>query len=253
MSSDEFASIVRFLSSFARRQAAWTEDFPGGFAVRNGAYARSHDNNQLFVDSATEPALLAARADALLDGLDHRRITVLTDAEARACAPALTAVGYDHAPELVMVHRGPRPAPAVPAESVALDDLREPLERQLRGWMPHADEETIAHLAARRAARLGGAPEVLFLAARADDGAVASWADLYQDRAAGVAQLEDLVTADDHLRAGHAGTVLATALHRAADATTFFLIAEPDDWPQQWYGRSGFVPVGHIHVFTRRA
>ncbi|WP_042374361.1 GNAT family N-acetyltransferase [Streptacidiphilus neutrinimicus] len=253
MSSEEIAPIERFLSTFARRQAARTEDFPGGFAVRNGAYTRSHDNNQLIVDAATEPALLAARADALLDGLEHRRITVLPDAVARACAPALAAAGYDHAPELLMVHRGPRPAPAVPAEPVTLDDLREPLTRQLRGWMPQADEETIDHLVSRRAARPGGAPEVLFLAARAEDGAVAAWADLYQDRAAGIAQMEDLVTADEHLRAGHATTVLTTALHRAADARIFFLIAEPDDWPRQWYARSGFAPVGYIHVFTRRA
>ena len=65
--------IVCFLSAFARHQAAGTTDFPGGFAARNGAYARSQDNNQLIVDGETEPGLLAACADTLLDGLGHRR------------------------------------------------------------------------------------------------------------------------------------------------------------------------------------
>jgi N-acetylglutamate synthase-like GNAT family acetyltransferase len=150
-----------------------------------------------------------------------------------------------------MVHRGPRPAPPIRAEPVALDDLRDPMTRLLRGWMPHAEEETIGHLVSRRAARLRGAPEVLFLAARAADGSVASWGDLYHDRAAGIAQLEDLVTADDHVRAGHATTVLTTALHHAADATVFFLIADAADWPREWYARQGFAAAGRLHVFTR--
>jgi hypothetical protein len=83
------------------------------------------------------------------------------------------------------------------------------------------------------------------------EGDIGSWADLYQDRAAGVAQLEDLVTADGRARRGYAGTVLATALHRAADADCFFLLADPGDWPRHWCARRGFAPAGRTHVFIR--
>jgi hypothetical protein len=72
MSSDELASIVRFLSSFARRQAAETSDFPGGFAVRNAAYARSHDNNQLLIaDAADWPQEWYTRRGFVLAGRIH--------------------------------------------------------------------------------------------------------------------------------------------------------------------------------------
>ncbi|RAG81997.1 GNAT family N-acetyltransferase [Streptacidiphilus pinicola] len=235
--------IVSFLSAFARRQAAGTTDFPGGFAVRDDAYARSHEHNQLVVEGETDPSLLAA--------FQRPQITVLSEAVGEDCAPALAAAGYDHRVHVVMVHQGPRPAPAARAVRVTVDDLRTPLTGRMRGWMPDADEETLRHLVDRRAARLRGAPEVHFLAARDEAGAVAAWGDLYYDRVSGLAQLEDLVTAETHLRQGHATTVLATALHHAADAELFFLVADPADWPQHWYARRGFVPAGRMHVFTR--
>lgn len=242
-----------FLSSFARRQAAGTTEFPGGFSVRDPAFARSWEHNQVVVDGATEPELLAERAEALLEGLRHRMVTVLSDAVGEACAPALEAAGYRRGTALVMVHRGPRPAPerAPSAELVDLDALRPALVLAERAFWPNAEQEELAHLVERRAARINGAPEVGFLAARAEDGSVAAWADLYADPEAGVTQLEDLVTLENHRGRGHADTVLATALHRAADADLFFLLADADDWPKQWYARRGFVPVGRIHVFTR--
>lgn len=253
MSSVEFDQIVCFLSSFARRQAAETTDFPGGFAVRDPAFARSWEHNQVVVDSETEPELLAERADVLLEGLRHRMVTVLSDAVGEACAPPLEAAGYRRGTALVMIHRGPRPSPgqAPSAEAVDLEALRPALVLAERAFFPNAEEEELAHLVERRAARLRGAPEVGFLAARAEDGSVAAWADLYADPEAGVAQLEDLVTLETHRGRGHADTVLATALHRAADADLLFLLADADDWPREWYARRGFVPAGRIHVFTR--
>ncbi|WP_374109170.1 GNAT family N-acetyltransferase [Streptomyces sp. CC228A] len=64
-------------------------------------------------------------------------------------------------------------------------------------------------------------------------GDAAAWADLYLDPAAGVAQIEDLVTDRAHRRRGHAAAVLGTALRQAADAgsTTRFLTADAADRP----------------------
>jgi hypothetical protein len=30
-----------------------------------------------------------------------------------------------------------------------------------------------------------------------------------------------------------------------------FLLADAGDWPQTWYARRGFNPIGHSHAFTR--
>jgi hypothetical protein len=248
----QFDRATAFLAAFARRQAAESKDFDGGFAVRDPAYARSHDHNQVVVTGTPDPAALLAHADALLDGLGHRRITVLSEAHGEACAGPLTAAGYAHGAEVVMIHQGPRPEPVRAAEELTPAALHGPLARQTRVWMPHEDEETVRHIAERRAVRLRGADEVAFLGVREAGeraGEAVSWGDLY--RTGPVAQFEDLVTADAHTRHGHADVVLATALHRAADAELFFLLADPDDWPQHWYARRGFVPVGRVHVFTR--
>ena len=59
------------------------------------------------------------------------------------------------------------------------------------------------------------------------------------------------MTADTHLRRGHAGTVLATALHQAAGYGLVFLLAEASDWPRTWYARLGCTAIGRTHVFTR--
>jgi predicted GNAT family N-acyltransferase len=251
MSSRELDRIHAFLASFARRQAAEVTDFPGGFSVRDDTYARSWEHNQVVVDGATDPELLAERADVLLDGLGHRMVTVLSDPLGEACGPFLTATGYRHGTILVMIHRGERPVPARAAQELDLDTMRPALLVQERVFWPESDEETVVHLVERRAARLNGADAVHFLGVRGADGSVAAWADLYQDRATGVAQLEDLVTAAHQRGQGHAGAVLADALHRAAQAEPFFLLADADDWPKDWYARRGFAEAGRIHVFTR--
>ncbi|MBF9072474.1 GNAT family N-acetyltransferase [Streptacidiphilus fuscans] len=244
----QFDRATAFLAGFARRQAAVCKDFEGGFAVRDPAYAGSHEHNQLVVDGTPDPAALPALADELLAGAGHRRITVLSQRHGEACAGPLAAAGYARGAEVVMIHQGPRPEPVRAAEELTLDEVRSALTRQTRVWMPHEPEETVRQLVDRRSARLRGADEVLLLGVR-QAGDAASWADLY--RSGEVAQFEDLVTADAHTRRGYADVVLATALHRAADADLFFLLADPDDWPQHWYARRGFVQVGRVHVFTR--
>jgi hypothetical protein len=250
--------IAAFLLSFARRQAAVVCEVPGGVAVLHPEFAASHEHNQLVLAEVPRPDDLPALAESALGHLPYRRITVLADTAAAAgsaCAAALTEAGYVQASELVMRYAGPAPAaPDRPAQPVTPAELRSPMLGRLRAWMPRAAATTLEQLADRRTARLrggSGAGEVCFLAARDEDGAVASWADLYRNPAEGIAQIEDLVTAETHLRRGYADTVLATALHRAADCPLTFLLADPDDWPRTWYARRGFTAVGRIHVFTR--
>jgi hypothetical protein len=251
VSATQLQRIAAFRASFARRQAAVLSETPGGVVVLDPEYAASREHNQLVIDGTPAFSGLPALADAVLGHLPHRQITVLDDAMGTACAPALTAVGYAHGTELVMTHSGAATVPGSPAQAVTLAELRPALIRQLRRWMPDAEDAVVRQFADRRAARLRGAEQVRFLAVRDESGTIGSWADFYLDPSRGIAQIEDLVTADTHTRRGYAGIILATALQHAADCDLFFLIASPDDWPRTWYARRGFTAVGRSHVFTR--
>ena len=243
--------IAAFRLSFARRQAAIVSEVPGGIVVLDPRYAASHDHNQLIIDRTPTPGKLSALADKALGHLLYRRITILDDATATACAAGLIADGYAHDTELVMTHAGAAPVPGSPADPVTVPELRPAVIRQLCAWMPQASDAVIDQLADRRTARLRGADQVRFLAARDENGTIASWADLYLDPANGVAQIEDVMTAEGHTRRGHADTVLATALSEAAACSLVFLLADAEDWPRTWYARRGFTPIGRSHVFTR--
>ncbi|MFF0392648.1 GNAT family N-acetyltransferase [Kitasatospora sp. NPDC004615] len=249
---ESLRTALDFRRGFARRQADEVTELPGGFAVLSERYRYSHEHNQLILDAPPSGVDAAGLAEEVLGHLEHRRIAVFDDASAQALAPGLVAAGYRHEVELVMVHQGPVPAPGG-AEQVELAELAPMLERQWRCWLPSAPDDSIAQLVSRRTAREAGAERVLTLAAQDEDGEFGSWADLYQD-AAGTAQVEDLATAEHHQRRGLADRVLTTALHLAAEQAPDglrFLVADAEDWPQAWYARRGFVPVGRTHGFVK--
>lgn len=252
MTGPELQQINTFLSSFARRRAGRTVEVPGGFAALDDEFALSHSNNHLFIDGATDPEALPALADRALGHMDHRLITVLDEELGEACAEPLLRAGYTRSTYLVMLHGGPVPAGGGAGE-VDLEDLRVPLARRWRGYLPDAGAEVIRQLVDRREAGRRGADEVRFIGARTPEGEVASWADLYLDQATGTAQIEDLITSELHLGRGYADAVLATALRHAADAHcgTRFLTADAEDWPRHWYERRGFTVIGRHLGFER--
>ncbi|MFE1549596.1 GNAT family N-acetyltransferase [Streptomyces sp. NPDC058718] len=254
-SDPELPRVRGFLSAFHRRQAARTVDFPGGFAVFDDAYALSRTNNHVLVDGTldeTDAEALPGLVDELQGSLPYRHAYVLDEEVAAACREPMERAGYRHSTSLLMCHRGPVPAHGG-AREVDLDVLREPVTASWRRFAPQAGPEHVRDLVERRTARARGAEVVRFLAAYSAGGEVAAWADLYLDPAAGIAQIEDLVTAEPHLGQGHAGAVLDTALSMAATAgcTTRFLTARPADWPHRWYGRKGFEAVGSVSRFER--
>lgn len=251
MAATDLQRIANFRVSFARRQAAVVTAVPGGVVVLDPRYPASHEHNQLVIGGATVPAGLPALADKTLGHLPYRRITIIDDAAGAAAGPALTAADYVHDTEVIMTHSGVTAVPGSPADSVTVPELRPALIRQLSAWMPQASDAVLYQLADRRTARLAGADQVRFLAARDENGTIASWADLYRDPAEGIAQIEDVMTSDGHTRRGYGDIVLATALHQAAGCDLVFLLADAGDWPQTWYARRGFTPIGHSHVFTR--
>ncbi|MFJ9844506.1 GNAT family N-acetyltransferase [Kitasatospora sp. NPDC101155] len=255
--SDLLARVTAFHVAFARRQAAEiveAPEFPGVFAVRDEEFVRSHEHNHLVVTGpGTDPAMLPELAARWLGRRGQYAITVLDDEWGERAAPALAEAGYESGAIVLLTRETegcelPEPA-ALPAE---LAELRAPVLRQQSEW--YEDAELARQLTERRAARLRGAEQVHFLAARTPDGRIAGWSDLYLDRAAGLAQLEDLVTDTRHRGAGHGDTLLATglALAAAAGIPRLFLAAEAADWPREWYGRRGFTEFGRIHSFHSR-
>ncbi|PJE97022.1 GNAT family N-acetyltransferase [Streptomyces carminius] len=245
--------INAFLSAFARNQAAHSVDVPGGFAVYDDAFAHSRANNQIVIDTVVDAGVLPAVAEEALGHLPHRMISVLDDEVGTACAEALLRSGYTHSTLLVMQHDGPVTRHGRDAGKVSLDAIRAPLAEQWRNFLPDVDDEVIRHLVDRREVRHRGADVVHFIGAHTEGGEVASWADLYLDRATGMAQIEDLVTSEVHLGRGYADAVLNAALRLAVDADcgTRFLIADAADWPRHWYERRGFSVVGRSHCFER--
>ncbi|MGW7437849.1 GNAT family N-acetyltransferase [Streptomyces sp. NPDC054849] len=252
MPSSEMQRISAFLSAFTRRQAARTVEVPGGFAAYDDAFAHSHANNQVVIDAAVDPQTVPAIAEEALRHLPHRLISFFDDETGTACAEPLLRAGYTHSTYVVMLHTGPVPAGG-PAEEVDLDALRIPLTRRWRGFLPDVGEEVLRHLVDRREARRRGADVVHFIGARTEEGEVASWADLYLDPSTGIAQIEDLVTSEAHLKRGYADAVLATALNMAVerDCDIRFLTADAMDWPRHWYERRGFSVAGRMHSFER--
>ncbi|MER5211183.1 GNAT family N-acetyltransferase [Streptomyces sp. NPDC002838] len=252
MPSSELQRINAFLSAFARRQAERIVDLPGGFAVYDDAFAHSRANNQVIIDTAVDSEALPTIAEEALGHLPHRLISVLDNEVGMASAEPLIRAGYTHSTYLVMLHAGTVPA-GRPADEVALDAIRTPLTRRWQGILPDVGNEVIRHLVDRREARRRGADVVRFIGARTQEGEVASWADLYMDLATGVAQIEDLITSEAHLRCGYADAVLTTALRLAVeeDCGVRFLTADATDWPRHWYERRGFSVIGHSHCFER--
>ncbi|MFG3229265.1 GNAT family N-acetyltransferase [Kitasatospora sp. NPDC048194] len=255
--SDLLERVTAFRTAFARRQAAEVverPEFPGVFAVRDEEFALSHEHNHLVVTGqGTDPAGLPELAARWLGPRPQYAITVLDDALGERAAPVLVEAGYEWATVVTLVRDTagcelPEPA-ALPIE---LAELRAAVLRQQSEWFEGA--ELSRQLTDRRAARLRGAEQVRFLAARTPEGGIAAWADLYLDRAAGLAQVEDLVTDARHRGAGHGDAVLATglALAAAAGIPQLFLLADAADWPRTWYGRRGFTEIGRSHSFHSR-
>lgn len=255
------ARIIAFRTAFARRQAATVIEVAGGFAVLDAECAASYDHNKVILARLDHPADAIATADRVLGGagLSHRMVVVNDDETGPAGASAFTDAGYHHETSLFMRHTGvaaDRPAdPSLRVEAVAWPVLA-PVDRHAwREQMATASDQAIDQLVMRRATRLRGADEVSFFAVRDDAGEIAAHAELYLDRAGGIAQIEQVMTLPRHLGRGYARAIMAEGLQRAlaAQCDLVFLEADAEDWPRLFYARLGYEPVGRTHSFTRVA
>ena len=241
--------IVDFLIAFACRQASDVVDVPGGVAVRHREFPASYNNNRLLIRDVAEPAALLAAADEVMRDLDYRVVVVLDDEAGKALEPAAVAAGYRPHPLVAMRFEGELPpAPEIPVESLELPVMIEALRKEWRADEPDLPEDEVEQLATRVRARLKGADEVRFLAVLRD-GEPVSWADFYRHQ--GIAQIEYVLTRTAYRGRGYSTAIMHEGLRRAQGCETVFLFADGADWPQNWYGRLGFTPVGRFHEYAR--
>jgi predicted GNAT family acetyltransferase len=69
----------------------------------------------------------------------------------------------------------------------------------------------------------------------------------------GLAQIDEVGTLERRRNEGHAtAAVLAAAETAAAEGCDpVFLLTDAADWPQGWYGRLGFRPIGWLYEFLK--
>lgn len=241
-------TIAGFRHRLQRRLAERVVPTAHGTALLSPSIRHVYDHNYLSVEHAdTAPAVLAAEADAAMDGCRHRRV-IVEDA-----TPGLVddfrELGYVRSTHLVLAHRrapdrqvddsAVREVPLeaiLPARTTAT--LREP-------WGNDVIAEEL-NLAKRQ---IAAAVPTRFFAAFAGD-TVAGWCELRSDH--DVAQIEDVEVLAEFRGRGLGRAIVQRALGEGArSAKTVFLEALADDWPRELYAKLGFVAAGARDLYTK--
>jgi ribosomal protein S18 acetylase RimI-like enzyme len=201
-------------------------------------------------DAAAGPEAVAAEAERVLGGAGHRKLVVHDPELGARLAPALAAEGWNVYRLLVMLRDRPSERPV--ARGAGAEVERETGAATLAAFrreQPFGWQETAVQ-------QLGGMDERYGRATRARDFAAppadpACACRLYT--ADGLAQVDEVGTLAKRRNQGHASAaVLAAADTAAAEGCDpVFLLTDAADWPQRWYRRLGFSPVGTLYEFLK--
>lgn len=256
MENSDVEQIAAFEQRFARAQATEVADLRWGFALLQADFPDSHNHNRLVVTSVASAADILLAADEIFGqaGREYRYVSVVDDALGHELKPDFVAAGYEHEPLVTMIYFGPQPEPpAHGVQTVSLEVMRPAIIRDWRVEMPDATDDVLRQLADRTALYARGA-EVALLAVF-DGTEIAARADLYADRANGIAQLENVFTHPEFRGRGYGTSLVREALKlsQRAGCRLAFLEADLGEWPQQWYTRLGYAEARQTHDFTRTA
>lgn len=250
---DDLARVLAWLRAVARDRAVSAIPVPGGEAFLHPDFPLAHDHNRLLISGPCGAPALHEAADAVLGGagLAHRLIDVQSLEVADAVTAGLLGYGYERSEDLIMRHAGgprqPRPLPG-PVVELALPERAAVAEAEWRRDKPDGAPD-LARQLGWRILTMPTAAHTTFLAVRDEDtGAVLAHADLYVRD--GIAQIEEVMTDPAHQNRGLASAVVNAAVQRAAAADLLFLIADGEDWPQQWYRTLGFADLGRTASFA---
>jgi ribosomal protein S18 acetylase RimI-like enzyme len=250
---DPWHGAIAFVRAVDERAAEQVVPFRWGRALINRRLELVHDLNYLIVDrvDGAEVGALVAEANRIQGeaGIAHRRINVDDQAAADRLAPAFALAGYKAERFVVMVHR------RSPGRQVDISGVREidwaelrparELELRQQPWAaaPGLVSQILAkhELTARRI-------NTRYFGALVDGGVVSSC----ELRTEGdVAQIETVETLEAFRRRGLSRAVVSAALEAASPYDFVFLVADANDWPQEFYRRLGFDQVGIESRFLR--
>jgi len=239
--------------SVDERAAEQVVPFRWGRALINRRLNLVHDLNYLIADrlDGADAPLLVAEADRIQAeaGIPHRRVNVDDQAMADRMAPGFISAEYE--PErFVVMERRRQPDRRVDTSQVRDVDWAQvrparELERQQQPWAtsPGVVAQILAKqelTASQIATRYFG---VLL------DGRVVSSCELRTE--GDMAQIETVETLEAYRRRGLSRAVVSAALRAAGGSEFVFLVADLNDWPQEFYRRLGFEPVGIESRFLR--
>ena len=227
--------------------------FRWGRALINRRLNLVHDLNYLIVDrvDGADAGTLSAEADRIQGeaGIAHRRINVDDQVAADRFAPAFVAAGYKPERFVVMVRRRPsdRQVDTSHAREVDWALLRAAREVELR-QQPWATAPGLVSQILAKHELTASRINTRYFGALVD-GHVVSSCELRTEGDA--AQVETVETLEAFRRLGLSRVVVSGALEAARTYDFVFLVADADDWPQDFYRRLGFDQVGIESRFLR--
>ena len=211
------------------------------------------DLNLLIADHVEEARAsdLDAEAERIQGdaGLSHRRVNVDDPPAAERLSAAFGLLGYTPERFVIMAHRR-RPDRDVDTTSVQEVDwklMRPAREREIASQPWGADPRVVQQLLAKHQLTAQGTRTRYFAALL--DGNVISSCELRSE--GDTAQVETVETLPEFRQRGLSRAVVSAALHAAAGYAFVFLVTDAEDWPQHYYRRLGFEPVGIESRFLR--
>ncbi|HXN03011.1 MAG TPA: GNAT family N-acetyltransferase [Candidatus Dormibacteraeota bacterium] len=250
---DPWRRAIAFIRAVDERGAEQVVPFQWGRALINRRLKLVHDLNFLIVDRVADAdaRVLAAEADRIQGGagLWHRRVNVDDQAAADRLAPSFSAAGYKAERFVVMVHRRApgRQVDTSGVREVDWSQLRPARELELRQQPWAAAPGLVAQILAKHELTASRINTRYFGALV--DGNVVSSCELRTE--GDVAQIETVETLEAFRRRGLSRAVVSAALEAASAYDFVFLVADANDWPQDFYRRLGFDQVGIESRFLR--
>ena len=201
-------------------------------------------------DGGAGPRELAAEAEAILGETGHRKLVVHDPKQGARLAPPLAADGWNVYRLLVMVRDREPERRAGPGEGGEVDrDTGAAALAAFRREQPFGWQETAVEQLAAMDERYGRVSRGRDFAAPLEDPACAC--RLYT--ANGLAQIDEVGTLERRRNEGHASAAVLSAADTAAaeGCDPIFLLTDAADWPQGWYRRLGFSPIGWVYEFLK--